>query len=223
LVIGSGGSLTTSGTGTITATNVVINTLLTPENFGAVGDGVTNDCTAFTNASTANTDIWLTVNKSYALGGNCTITAQVNVSNNTSGQVPFIIKPGAVATFSQPPSNGGGASQLFTLQSTTSVADAMQRADENPMSNGGNWVVGTFSSGGITAEAGQLASNKYEMVSASATKLGYVLWTGSGAIANDQFAEITVATGGAAQAEAAVVRGSTSATTIYLFFISGPL
>src|SRR5208282_1698735 len=60
--------------------------------------------------------------------------------------------------------------QLFTLGAGLAPSDNMTRANENPMSDGGNWTVGSFTGiTGSTSEAGQISGNLYEPVTSSST------------------------------------------------------
>ena len=95
------------------------------------------------------------------------------------------------------------------------ASDNCTRANENPMSDGGNWTEGVYS----PVSAGQLASDLFEPTATST--LGYVLWTGNGVFANDQYSEITVHAWGNNSNAYAAVRGSLSAGTFYIAVMSG--
>jgi hypothetical protein len=114
-----------------------------------------------------------------------------------------------VAVASAPPN-----SKIFTSGAGVTFFDNMTRANENPISNGGNWVAGGGYTAGVTVEAGQILSNKYEAVTSSAAKIAYALWTGT-ASQNNQCSKVQLGAMTGSGAAVAVVRGSTSTPAQY--------
>jgi hypothetical protein len=99
----------------------------------------------------------------------------------------------------------------------TSVAtDNFTRANENPLSNGGNWT--TMS----TAAALQLTGNLVEATT-TADALNGSVWTGN-SFANNQYSKITITTDStSSELVGVVVRQSLAALTHYYAYLKGPL
>lgn len=101
---------------------------------------------------------------------------------------------------------------------TPTHSDDFQRADENPLSDGGKWAVGM-----AATSLPKLVSHLAEPTATSVSCVA--LWTGDGAWANDQYSEITVNTVASTGFSAAValVRASTTAQTGYRAYVNGAL
>ena len=110
--------------------------------------------------------------------------------------------------------------QIFVTSGTTqTVSDNFQRANENPLSDGGNWTAWGYSA--VTTNTGQIVSHLVEPTATSV--LGMALFTGTGTPSANQYSEVTIqnATSKGNTNVYVIVRGSTSAGTGYVAFVSG--
>src|SRR5208282_499236 len=207
-------------TGTTTPALTFAASILNPA-YGGDGGGTNDNSTAMTAACAANSEVWLPGNAdgslaTYNFTGSLPYTysfpCPLHFGANARLGFPQGVKGSNLVVASAPPNV-----QLVTLGAGLTASDNMTRANENPMSDGGNWTVGSFAGiTGSTSEAGQIVSDFYEPVTVSSAVFGYVLWTGSGVFPPDQCSEVTTKTAtGAPTFNMAVVRGSTTDGLFY--------
>lgn len=196
----------TGGTGSSTPSNALISAT-----YGGNGNGVTDNTAAMNAACAANNVVQVSggnfaFTSNYALPSTCSLAFGPNGTLVAAQGVTI----SNVNVTSAPPN-----AQLFTSNAGVTFQDTMTRANENPI-NPANWTVGGGYTTGIAPEAGQIVGNAYEPVTASAAKIAYVLWTGGGAVQNNQCSgNIRIGVISGSGSPIAVVRGSTTTSAQY--------